>query len=150
MFTFSVPGGDPGTAHPNTKKETVFFSCRGVEKKCNYRLCPVVTMTNPIRFRTSWCKVIFLDVFSYFSKSVRVKKFHTYHVFFETFFVNSMSECQNPLESKSPMYTLCFFRLNSFGTLCEFVLEFSLTNPSFGFAGEGCIAFWKSEKIMFC
>ena len=23
------------------------------------------------------------------------------------------------------------------------ILLFSLTNPSFGFAGEGCIAFWK-------
>ena len=50
----------PGTVHPNTKKR-LFFSCRGVEKKCNYRLYPVVTMINPRRFRTSWCKVFFLN-----------------------------------------------------------------------------------------
>ena len=27
------------------------------------------------------------------------------------------------------------------------ILLFSLTNPSFGFAGEGCIAFWKMQTF---
>ena len=27
------------------------------------------------------------------------------------------------------------------------ILLFSLTNPSFGFAGEGCIAFWKKMPL---
>ena len=60
------------------------------------------------------------------------------------FFIHTVNESQNPLDSKNILYAPYDFKTKFvWNSVYEFVLEFFLTNPSFGFAGEGCIAFWK-------
>ena len=51
--TFTVPG-----CHSITVTFEIFFHIPGW-KKCNYKFCLAVNMTNPRRFRTSLCKAIF-------------------------------------------------------------------------------------------